>query len=203
MKKWIVLLFFCAGLFAKDLQIYIVHGYGSTSDYGWLPSIAQELQEDKNSVWVPNLPKPFEPKLQEWLLSMQENFTKLDNKTYFITHSLGGVALLDFLSTQDENTRIGGVIMVSPFDEPLKILPVLDDFVEAKRDYKKLQKMIKHIVIISAKDDSVVPTTMSERLAKKLNAKFIQTQSGGHFMESEGFKKMPLVVQEFKKIEND
>ena len=54
--------------------------------------------------------------------------------------------------------------------------------------------------LISAKDDKVVPTWMSENLAKKLNAKFIQTPNGGHFMESEGFKDLPLVIEELERI---
>ncbi|EAL9909685.1 serine hydrolase family protein, partial [Campylobacter coli] len=41
---------------------------------------------------------------------------------------------------------------------------------------------------------------VSENLAKKLNAKFIQTPNGGHFMESEGFKDLPLVIEELERI---
>lgn len=29
---------------------------------------------------------------------------------FFITHSLGGVAVLDFLNSLDERTKVGGVI---------------------------------------------------------------------------------------------
>lgn len=80
-------------------------------------------------------------------------------------------------------------------------MPDLNEFVKVKLNYKKLDKMIKHKIIISAKDDKVVPTWVSEKLAKKLNAKFVQTKYGGHFMESEGFKELPLVLDEFEKIE--
>ncbi|EPO9583889.1 alpha/beta hydrolase, partial [Campylobacter coli] len=92
------------------------------------------------------------------------------------------------------------VIMVAPFDEPLAKLPILNDFIKPKLDYKKLDNMIIHKIIISAKDDKVVPIWVSENLAKKLNAKFIQTPNGGHFMESEGFKDLPLVIEELERI---
>lgn len=57
--------------------------------------------------------------------------------------------------------------MVAPFDEPLAKLPILNDFIKPKLDYKKLDNMIIHKIIISAKDDKVVPTWMSEKFSQK------------------------------------
>ncbi|EAM0196211.1 serine hydrolase family protein [Campylobacter coli] len=185
MKKIIFLLCLCISfVFAK--QIYIVHGYDSDENYGFLPSVAKNLKAKNHEVLLLSFPNAFSP--------------KLDENTFFITHSLGGVAVLDFLNSLDERTKIGGVIMVAPFDEPLAKLPILNDFIKPKLDYKKLDNMIIHKIIISAKDDKVVPTWMSENLAKKLNAKFIRTPNGGHFMESEGFKDLPLVIEELERI---
>ncbi|MFQ6342404.1 RBBP9/YdeN family alpha/beta hydrolase [Campylobacter sp. VTCC 70190] len=204
MRKVFVLLCFCVSLvLAQSGRVYIVHGYGSDANYGWLPSTANTLKSFDYQVILPSLPNSNAPKLKEWLEFMKEHFVKLDKNTYFITHSLGGIAVLDFLNSLDKDVRIGGMIMVSPFDEPLKILPVLDEFVQVKLDYKKLSTIIKHIVVISAKNDSVVPTTMSQNLAKKLNAEFIQTPTGGHFMESEGFRKLPLILKVFSTINKD
>lgn len=200
MKKIIFLLCFCISFICAK-QIYIVHGYASDENYGFLPSTAKNLKAKNHEVLLLSFPNASSPKLDEWLKTMKENFTKLDENTFFITHSLGGIAVLDFLNSLDENTKIGGVIMVAPFDEPLEILPSLNEFVKVKLNYKKLDKMTKHKIIISAKDDKVVPTLISEKLTKKLNAKFVQTKHGGHFMESEGFKELPLVLDEFEKIE--
>ncbi|EAC2164681.1 serine hydrolase family protein [Campylobacter coli] len=199
MKKIIFLLCLCISfVFAK--QIYIVHGYGSDENYGFLPSVAKNLKAKNHEVLLLSFPNAFSPKLDEWMQTMSQNFTKLDENTFFIRHSLGGVAVLDFLNSLDERTKIGGVIMVAPFDEPLAKLPILNDFIKPKLDYKKLDNMIIHKIIISAKDDKVVPIWVSENLAKKLNAKFIQTPNGGHFMESKGFKDLPLVIEELERI---
>ena len=58
--------------------------------------------------------------------------------------------------------------------------------------------MIKNRVVISAKDDVIVPTNLSYKLAKSLDSDFIQTQKGGHFMESEGYTDLPLVIEVFQ-----
>lgn len=58
--------------------------------------------------------------------------------------------------------------------------------------------MIKNRVVISTKDDKIVPTNLSYKLAKSLDADFIQTQKGGHFMESEGYIDLPLVIEVFQ-----
>ena len=61
--------------------------------------------------------------LKEWLGAMQKEIQKIDRDTYFITitHSLGGIATLHFLSemfeSKDKGFQVGGVVLVSPFDE--------------------------------------------------------------------------------------
>ena len=58
---------------------------------------------------------------KEWLGAMQKEIQKIDRDTYFITHSLGGIATLHFLSetfeSKDKGFQVDGVILVSPFDE--------------------------------------------------------------------------------------
>ncbi len=83
-------------------------------NYGFLPSVAKNLKAKNHEVLLLSFPNAFSPKLDEWMQTMSQNFTKLDENTFFITHSLGGVAVLDFLNSLDERTKIGGVIMVHP-----------------------------------------------------------------------------------------
>ncbi|MCI2235872.1 alpha/beta hydrolase, partial [Helicobacter sp. CaF467b] len=87
---------------------------------------------------------------------------------------------------------------VSPFDEELKKLPIFRSFTDKKPSYQILKNVIKNRVVISAKDDAIVPTNLSYKLARSLDADFIQTQKGGHFMESEGYTDLPLVIEVFQ-----
>ena len=119
----ILLVFFLIALsinvFAKD--VYIIHGYNSTSDYGWFNAVAQKLSKEGYKVNILNLPNADKPVLKEWLGAMQKEIQKIDRDTYFITHSLSGIATLHFLSetfeSKDKGFQVDGVVLVSPFDE--------------------------------------------------------------------------------------
>ncbi|WP_270980183.1 RBBP9/YdeN family alpha/beta hydrolase [Campylobacter helveticus] len=199
MKKILLILpLFAILLNAKG--VYILHGFNCDSNYAWIPSVRQELNDLGYEVKALDLPNASKPELKKWLETMDKELV-LDEKTYFITHSLGGVSLLHFLS--EKGVKIGGVILVSPFDEPLEILPILDNFTHQKPHYESLKTLIKHRVVISAKDDKIVPTSLSQKLAKSLNAKLILVEKGGHFMDTDGFKDLPLVVEELKKMKED
>ncbi|TNH34028.1 RBBP9/YdeN family alpha/beta hydrolase [Campylobacter helveticus] len=183
MKKILLILpLFAILLNAKG--VYILHGFNCDSNYAWIPSVRQELNDLGYEVKALDLPNASKPELKKWLETMDKELV-LDEKTYFITHSLGGV------------------ILVSPFDEPLEILPILDNFTHQKPHYESLKTLIKHRVVISAKDDKIVPTSLSQKLAKSLNAKLILVEKGGHFMDTDGFKDLPLVVEELKKMKED
>ncbi len=215
----VCVLVLAGSVWGKD--IYIIHGYKSDSKYGWFNSVAENLKKQGHKVVVLNLPNADKPTLKEWLEAMQKDITHIDNDTYFITHSLGGVATLHFLSSTfathkihkdsqstkgkgtatNQHFQVGGVVLVAPFDEELKVLPIFGSFTDKKPNYQLLQSIIKDRIVISAKNDTLVPTRLSQKLAKSLNAEFIQTPTGGHFMESEGYTDLPLIIEVFQNLD--
>ncbi|WP_370522913.1 RBBP9/YdeN family alpha/beta hydrolase [Helicobacter winghamensis] len=202
MKKLLMLLFlFVYPLFAKE--VYIIHGFNCTSKYAWIPNLKQELQDLGYSVKALDMPTPDKPSLEQWTQHLKKQVTTLDSNTYFITHSLGGIALLQFLSQTQfkKDSKIGGIILVAPFDKPLEILPILNGFTQTKPNYKALQNHLNLAIVISSKDDKIVPHTLSKEVAKALNAKLIATDSGGHFMDQDGFYSLPLATRIFKDLQ--
>ena len=95
---------------------------------------------------------------------------------------------------------VGGVILVSGFNDNLLNLPQLDDFRNPDIDYEKLVRLTGHRVVIAAKDDDIVPHALSHHLAESLDAEFISVEHGGHFLDSDGFGEFPLVLDELEKI---
>lgn len=49
--------------------------------------------------------------------------------------------------------------------------------------------------MISARDDVIVPFSLSENLAELISADFIARDQGGHFMDIDGFRELPLVYE--------
>lgn len=181
-------------------KVYIIHGYDAHPQKHWFVWLKNELEKDNNvSVDILNLPNANNPTLESWINALNEQINKIDENTFFIGHSLGCITTLRYLEGLDSK-KVGGVLLVSGFDKPLSILPSLDPFVKEPLDYKKLQKNIKQKIVLSAKDDEIVPTELSKDLAKNLGAEFIQAKQGGHFMETDGFKTFPLALENMQKM---
>ncbi|WP_249355159.1 alpha/beta hydrolase [Campylobacter sp. MIT 12-5580] len=191
----------CFGItFANDAtlsqkKVYIVHGYAANKNAHWFSWLKNKLEAKGVSVEVLDMPDSLDPKLDKWLATLQNSIKNVDENTFIIGHSLGCITTLRFIESLDEDKRLGGVLLVSGFYEPLSILPVLDPFVKEPLQSKKLIKMINKRIVLSAKDDVIVPTNLSENLAKAINAKFVQMPKGNHFMEEDGFKELPMALQ--------
>ena len=183
------------GDFVSQKRVFIIHGFDANPSKHWFGWLKSELESKGVSVSVLDLPNSSDPKLEQWLGTIKNAVGKVDENTYFIGHSLGCITTLRFIEGLDESARVGGVLLVSGFYEPLAILPQLDPFVAAPLKASKLEKIIAQRIVLSAKDDSIVPTSLSENLAKKINARFVQSPKGGHFMQDDGFKSLPIALK--------
>lgn len=183
-------------------RVYIVHGYDSGVDKNWFPWLANKLSEIGVECHILALPNPTHPKPYEWLDSMRlqiSNSGGVSTDTYFVGHSLGTISTLHFLQNLD-SINIGGYVLVSGFCAYVKGLEMLDCFIDFGFDFAKLRAITDKKVVISARDDSIVPSSFSYDLAQNLDSDFIQTRTGGHFMQSEGYKSFPLVLEQLKRF---
>ncbi|RDU67697.1 serine hydrolase family protein [Helicobacter didelphidarum] len=189
------------------MRVYIVHGFDSSPDKNWFRWLEDKLKKKDISVDILSLPNPQNPNLTKWIATLDSSI-KLGHETYLVGHSLGCITILQYLQSKAQKTNtkaqsmtdkkniiIGGFVLVSGFYESLSILPQLDSFLKPPLDFTALKALSPNRVVISAKDDMIVPTELSKNLSHKLSAKFIQTQNGGHFMESDGYTEMPLVLE--------
>lgn len=110
-----------------------------------------KLIADGNQVSVLHLPNSSDPKKEEWLETLANKIKNLDNDTYFVTHSLGSITLLNYLEQLDPLPSFGGFILVSGFSEPLSSLPSLDPFTVKKVDYKKIISATNPVLLLLQK----------------------------------------------------
>ncbi|PPU08520.1 hydrolase [Xanthomonas arboricola] len=182
------------------MRVYIVHGYSASPYRHWFPWLKQELEKQGVVVSIVTLPSPDSPRPDDWQRALEVQIESMDENTYFVAHSLGGIALLKYLETAGGASVIGGYVLVSGFNDGLPILPQLDDFAKPDIDYEKISRISGHRLVIAAADDTIVPHALSERMARSLDAKFISVQHGGHFLDSDGFTEFPLVLDELRQI---
>ncbi|MDR0465252.1 MAG: alpha/beta hydrolase [Treponema sp.] len=184
----------------KDIIVYIVHGYTSSSDAEWFPWLKSKLSRIGVNVIVLDMPNSNAPIASEWIGHLSKNVKAIDENTYFIGHSLGCITLLRFLETQHDNTKMGGIILASGFVRKIPKYPNLDQFIKSDLDIKKMTKMTPNRCVFSAPNDNYVPYEYSCELAKFLEAKLITIENGGHFIGQEGFIQFPQLFEEFRRM---
>ena len=185
------------------MHIYIIHGYSASPADHWFFWLKEKLEEENNKVTIIDLPTPLTPNPIEWNEALKKQIKVIDENSFFIAHSLGCITLLKFLEESFFEKQIAGYMLVSGFNDSIPTLKQLNNFLKSKLDYHKLNKITKNKIVISAKDDYVVPIILSERLSFLFNADFIPLEKGGHFMASDGYHKFPFLLTEFKKLKFD
>lgn len=176
------------------MHIYITHGFEAYPQKHWFMWLKDTLAKKGIHTTIPAMPNAANPTPSEWIRTLQNEVTHIDTQSYFIGHSLGCIATLRFLQTLDREQKIGGIVLVSGFDSPLQIYPNLNEFTKEPLEYDKLISLSHNRLVISARDDCIVPTKLSANLAQNLQATFIQTHKGGHFMQDDGFQTFPLLA---------
>ncbi|QLB18144.1 RBBP9/YdeN family alpha/beta hydrolase [Mannheimia granulomatis] len=176
-------------------QVYIVHGYTANADKHWFPWLEEQLTTIGISCQRLNMPDSENPSLDRWLAHLAENL-EVNENTIFVGHSLGCIAILNFLAKQQE--QIKGAVFVSGFYQPLPNLPELSAFTNYYAILPSPPAFPAYI--LSALDDSIVAHKHSDALAIHLQADYVRLNKGGHFLDREGATELPIVLELVKKL---
>ena len=189
-------------------KIYIVHCWDGTKDDGWYPWLDKKLRENGNIVYRFNMPNTSNPKIDEWVNYLDSQVDTLDDKTYFVGHSIGCQTILRYLETKDI-TRIGGILFVAPW---LELLPEAisdeESFNTAKPwltepiNFEKIKKFTNNIHTIFSSDDYFVSINQKEEFEKLLNAKTIVVNDKGHISQDDGVFELDEILDECNKMIN-
>lgn len=181
----------------KGMKVYIVHGYAASPADHWFRWLERELEHRGAEVSIVDLPDAQAPDPVAWQQALAVQLGALDEDTYFVAHSLGGITLLRYLESLPGQARIGGYVLVSGFNQALPSLPQLERFLKPDIDYARLTAMAGQRVVIAARDDDIVPFASSRALATALDARFVPVARGGHFLARDGFDEFPLLLEQF------
>lgn len=185
-----------------NIKVYIIHGYGAGPQSHWFQWLKQQLEAQGITVHVPALPDSEHPLKEQWDECLQQTIGVPDENTYFVAHSLGCIALLDYFRQLESCPDIGGIILVSGFSTPISGYSLINPFVGNAFHPEHFIAMTAQRVVIAAKDDPIVPFAQTEQLAHDLKARFITVEHGGHFLDSEGFTELPLVHEQLTAMIN-
>jgi predicted alpha/beta hydrolase family esterase len=173
----------------------IIHGYAATPSDHWFGWLAEHLESAGIPTLVPALPVPEAPDPGSWLNATQQIGVP-DEDTILIAHSLGCLTVLRYLAAQQEPWRLGKLILVSGFLDPLPALPNLDGYIGEGCDVSSIPGRIGRLTVIRSDDDPYVPTGHTDRLAHQLMATPQVVTGAGHFLATDGVTALPEVLNE-------
>ena len=185
----------------KQKKIIIVHGWEASPENHWFPWLKLELLKLGCAVLIPAMPNTNHPIMNEWVLHLEHIIGKPNENTYLVGHSLGSVAIVRYLESLSEREKIGGVILVAGFLEPIGYAE-LDSFFATPFDFEKIKSITKNIISIHSGNDSVVPMRNSELIEDNLGAERIIVQNAGHFNGGDGFTEFPIVLEKMRELMN-
>ncbi|WP_411347638.1 RBBP9/YdeN family alpha/beta hydrolase [Paenibacillus sp. WLX2291] len=181
----------------SENRVYIIHGYTASVHDNWFPWLKEQLSAKGIAVEVIEMPDPNQPIAADWLEQVYARIGTPDRHTYIVGHSLGCITTLLYMQEQlaIAPVQLGGVLLVSGFDESLYTLPQLDEFVQIPVQYEPLIAAIPQRVVVAAADDDIVPVVFSRHFAEHAQAELHELEHGGHFLDHDGFTEFPLVLE--------
>lgn len=169
----------------------IFHGYGATPEDHWFDWLARRLEADGIHATIPALPNPLEPDHEQWEAAARSALGTPHEQTVVVAHSLGCLAVLRALRSLPGSWRLGRLVLVSGFVDPLPALPELDGFIGAGCDPTGLGDRVDQVAVIRSDDDPLVPPAHTDRLAGLLGATASVVPGAGHFLADDGFVELP------------
>ena len=172
-------------------KIYIVHCWEGTKEDGWYPWLDKKLSNNNNIVYRFDMPNTASPKIDEWVSFLDKQVDSLDDKTFFIGHSIGCQTILRYLQTKDV-CKIGGILFVAPWLDLLdyaiedeESYNVAKPWLTEKIDFDKIKKFTDNIHCIFSDDDYFVSLEQKGEFEKLLNTKTRIVNGKGHISQDD------------------
>ncbi len=150
----------------------------------WKSTISKRLGEDFE-VLIPRMPNSNNAKFNEWKIWFERLIPFMQNNVVLVGHSLGGIFLAKYLSTNKIPKSIKAIfLLAAPYDET-GLDEILGSF-QLPKSLNKLNNSTKSIFLLQSIDDPIVPKANAYKYHKELsNAKVIMFKDKGHFNQNQ------------------
>lgn len=135
----------------------ILHGSGNNSKGNWYPWLRVKLEQKGWKVWVPDLPSPDYPDIDEWRsLVLSNKKWRFNKESVIIGHSAGATLVLGLLQEMPSEIKIDKAIFVAGFVQ-LTTLPKVNKIMKGllKKPFKweKIKKSCSNFYFIHSDND--------------------------------------------------
>jgi predicted alpha/beta hydrolase family esterase len=188
-------------------RVFIIHGWDGYPEEGWFPWLKLELEKQGFAVFIPQLPKAAEPRINNWIPALKEVVVEPDEQTYFVGHSMGCQSIARYLEGLPDNLKVGGAVFVAGYFKRLTNLEdddivrsVVAEWLTAPLDLEKVKSHLNKSIAIFSDNDPYVPLENQEEYKNILNSKIIVEHGKGHFSGSTGTFELPIALNSIIEI---
>lgn len=186
-------------------RVYIIHGWGGHAEESWFPWLKGELEKRDFEVYVPQMPEPEFPRIQNWIPAIAKIVGTPDEQTYFVGHSMGNQAIARYLETLPAEVKIGGVVFVGGFFKSLSGLTegemeTRNHWLNAPIHFDKIKNHFFKSVAVFSDDDEFVPLENTEEFEREFNSEIIIEKNKGHLNGEAGIFELPIVLEKLLEI---
>lgn len=172
----------------------IIHGYGATPEDHWFGWLGRQLEADGIPTTIPRLPDPQHPDPTRWTEAVRTAVGTPDETSIIIAHSLGCLTVLRHLHSLPTPWRLGTLVLVAGFVDPLTALPELDTYIADGCPLNGISTRIDQLTLIRSDADPYVPPPHTDRLATLLGTSPAVIPGAGHFLTTDGYTTLPQAL---------
>ena len=181
-------------------KVYLIHGWGgNSSSEPWFSWLKNELDKKNINVIAFDMPNTDDPKIEEWVGYLKKNINDIDEKTYFVGHSIGCQTILRYLEKLPKHKKIAKCIFVAPWFDLINQEPdeirIAHPWTNTKIDFPRILEHCNEFSAIFSDNDPYVHLNEVEKFRRSLGAKIIIKKSEEHFNET---KKLPEILKLIK-----
>ena len=143
------------------------------------------------------MPDSDNPKIKEWVNFLSKSVKQLDEKTFFIGHSIGCQTILRYL--EKTNKKIAGCVFVAGwFDlkedcyEGEEEKEIARPWINISIDFEKVKRTCNNFLAIFSNNDPCVNLSQSKIFKEKLGAEIMIKNKQEHF---DSVKKIKEIVE--------
>ncbi|MFH1174552.1 MAG: alpha/beta hydrolase [archaeon] len=178
-------------------RVFIIHGWEGYPEEGWFPWLKQELESRGVQVAIPAMPNPQAPTIIDWTTYLAEQVGIPDKETFFVGHSIGCQAILRYLETLPNDTKIGGTVFVAGWIHLTPTSsndPVALPWLETPLQWEIIRRHVDTCTAIFSDNDEYVPLQDAQIFEEKLNAEIIIEYGKKHFSGSDNVTELPAAL---------
>ncbi|MDB5237033.1 MAG: hypothetical protein JWL88_135 [Parcubacteria group bacterium] len=162
----------------------------------WKSSLQQDLGEEYQII-LPRMPNSLNARYSEWKTWFDKYIHQVEDGVVLVGHSLGGIFLAKYLSTENPEKRIAAVLLVAaPFDEEYEDgnSSSLNDFA-LPESLEKMQSQTGVIHLFQSTDDPVVAYSSVQKYKVALPEAILHMFSDRRHFDQESFPELVEVIR--------